>query len=430
MKRTIHNESVGANRLSGSAFDRRLIPASLTALICTFLLDYAAVGFEIKLVIFAAIVVSYLAFSFFVNRQQKAENARIIAAQNAADREAEIENRLLALEEANEFFGASLKSADLLRLVASRVRELIPFATCAFFLADETKTKLKIEFAEGKHAAELKNLEFRASSESSGIAGKTFVSGAIQTENKLSAEKELIAPHLLKDFSTAIAVPLQRGGEIFGVFQLFGDTQTKYDAASISIFEAVGERVAPLFAGSMAFERSLSNALTDALTALPNERAFFLVLETQIAEAVRFQLDRPLTILAIDLKNFAELNQQFGHATGDRILAFAGQIIKKQLRQMDFLARSNADEFLVVLPTATEAIAREIINRIERSFVTKPYEIDNGEKVHLGFNFGAASFGQDGEIAAQLLNSALARKQQTKKGEPNRILQFPKEYAN
>ena len=120
---------------------------------------------------------------------------------------------------------------------------------------------------------------------------------------------------------------------------------------------------------SMSFERSLTNALTDTLTNLPNERAFYLVLENQIAESQRNRDERPLTILTVDIKNFTELNQNFGHAAGDQILAFAANLIKAQLRQMDFLARSQNDEFLAVLPTASDEIAMEIIERIEKAFI-------------------------------------------------------------
>lgn len=427
MKRTIRDKSVGENRISLGKVNFRLTAASLAALISTFLLNYADFGFEINLIIFSVITVAYLVFYFAVDWQQKVELNRIEKEREAETINAEIENRLLALEEANEFFGASLKSADLLRLVASRVKELIPFAACAFYVADASKTRLKIEFAQGKNAQKLKNLEF---SIEKGNAGRAFASGTVRADKTLSAEKEVVAPDVLTNFSSAIAVPLRRGGESFGVLQLYGDTEVEFNESSVRILEAVGERTAPLFAGTLAFEQSLSNALTDSLTTLPNERAFFLVLETQIAEAVRFQTERPLTVLAIDLKNFNELNQQFGHATGDRVLAFAGQTIKKQLRQMDFLARSAGDEFLVVLPTATESVAREVIERIERAFVTKPFEIAAGEKAFLEFNFGSATFGQDGEIAAQMLNAALLKKRQKKSGEPNKILWFPQEYAN
>ena len=155
--------------------------------------------------------------------------------------------------------------------------------------------------------------------------------------------------------STA-AIPLFHGTEVFGVIQLYFDSDFDVQNADKQLLEAIGTRVAPLMMGSLAFERSQANALTDITTELPNERAFYLILENQIAEAQRRRDERPLTVLAIDIRNFDEINQQFGHAAGDRALNFVAQVVKDNLRQMDFLARSTGDEFLVVLPTASQDI--------------------------------------------------------------------------
>ena len=97
---------------------------------------------------------------------------------------------------------------------------------------------------------------------------------------------------------------------------------------------------------------------------------------------------------------------------------------------MDFLARSAADEFTAVLPTASKEIAFDIVGRIERAFVTRPFETIDGEKVYLKLNFGVATFGRDGETPEQLLKTAITRKQQEKSTDPSKILWFPREYAN
>jgi diguanylate cyclase (GGDEF)-like protein len=71
----------------------------------------------------------------------------------------------------------------------------------------------------------------------------------------------------------------------------------------------------------------LTNALTDAVTNLPNARAFFLVLENHIASR-SVPRTATSTILAIDIKNFGEHNRRFGHANGDRLLLLAADKIK------------------------------------------------------------------------------------------------------
>jgi len=180
----------------------------------------------------------------------------------------------------------------------------------------------------------------------------------------------------------------------------------------------------------LAFERSLSNALTDPLTNLPNERAFQMVLENQLAESHRSRDDRPLTVMAIDIKNFDEINNNFGHAAGDRVLAFAAEKIGTQLRKMDFLARSMNDEFLIVLPKASERTAIEITGRIQSCLVTSPMKISDEDEVKLWLNFGCATFWKDGETSQELLQSALIKKQQATSQDAGNVLAFSKEYVN
>lgn len=407
-----------------------LIIGSTFALIATFFLSAFEIELLPKAFVFGGILFLYLAICcavyFFWGKPS--ENLFFDDFESeTAPFDSEVESRLFALEEANRFFGASLKPADMFRLVSSRVNELVPFAACVIFVADEAQETLKIEFADGKNAPSLKKVEIDAIE---GNGGKTFFSREPQFDEKLLLEKSAIYPEALKGFSAAIAVPLFRGEEVFGVLQLYGDAENNFDNNSLVLLEAIGMRVAPLLVSSFAFEQSLSNALTDALTDLPNERAFYLVMENQIAEAQRFREKRPLTVLAIDLRNFTEFNQKHGHASGDRLLKFAGEKIKAQLRQMDFIARSANDEFLVILPTATEKIALEVIERIERIFVTKPFNVTPDDKIFLQFNFGTAVFGKDGETSEELLKTALLRKRQGKSAEPSKVLWFPKEFVN
>ncbi len=397
---------------------------SVCALAATFVVSNLNYSFQMKIIAFSAIIGIYLAVSFLLYERRQREMRRKEKEISDALANEEIEGRLLALEEAGTFFGASLKFPDMFRLISSRINELVPFTTCAFFLADERRETLKIVCAVGDNARDLLNLEM---SSEKGLAGKTFLAQTIQHEEKLSSDQNVLPEESLQDLKTGLAVPLFSGGEVFGVVALYGSKQITFNEHSIELVEAVGTRIAPLFLSSMAFERSLNNALTDALTSLPNERAFYLVLENQIAESQRNQKERPLTILTVDIKHFAELNQDFGHAAGDQILAFAANLIKAQLRQMDFLARSQNDEFLVILPTASNKIADEIVERIKKAFIFNDFRVSPKVKVNLQLNFGTATFGKNGETAPQLLQYANLHKQQLKSEGKSKVVLFPTE---
>lgn len=400
---------------------------SFAVIVATFFISNSELTFETKTAIFLAIAIIYLLLCAAFYFWQRGKLSDFQAEQAVSAFNEEIEGKLLALEEANEFFGASLKTSDMFRLVASRINEIVGFTTCLLFLRGEGDNVLRIKYAVGESSREF--MDFKGDT-NKGLAVKAFLSGKTQVDAALLYEKRVFSPEVLKDLRAAIALPLINRGETFAVIVLYGKAENGFDENSQTLLKAVGERVAPLFANSFAFERNLSNALTDSLTNLPNERAFFLILENQLAESQRYREERPLTVLAMDVRNFAEINQKYGHATGDRLLAFSAIQIKKQLRQMDVLTRSTGDEFLAILPTASEKVSEDIIDRVKRALVSTSFQVSAHETLNLEINFGAATFWRDGETANQLLKTALLRKSQDKSSEKDKVIWFPKEFVN
>lgn len=394
---------------------------SVLALVTTFFVSNLSLRFELKTAIFLAITFSYLivCLLLYLRESRMAQAAGVFTP--------DTEEKLLALEEASMFFGASLKPNEMFRLAASRVNELVPFAACVLFLPDENNSHLCATQAVGDGAEKFNGLRI-VSNES--LPWKTFLQGEIQLAGNLLFEKDFVSENIFDTLKSAVSVPLKAQGEVFGVLVLYASREKAFDKKSVELIEAVAARISPLFLSSIAFERNLENALTDNLTSLPNERAFYLVLENQIAESQRYREQRPLAVLSIDIKNFDEINKRFGHVRGDQILTYAAKMIKGQLRQMDFLSRSTGDEFLAVLPTASEEITEIIINRIGKAFDLSPFELTKSEREVIKLNFGAASFLKDGETAQELLRAASLRKQQAKKPGKNSILRFPREYVN
>lgn len=400
---------------------------SLFALVATFLVSNSTFSPETKTAIFLVIFITYLitCAAFYLWQSGYAGQDR--NKETATGFSEEIEEKLFALEEANEFFGASLNFADMFRLIASRINEIVPFAACILFLKDEQANNLKIRQATGESSGQFK--AFNADINRS-LAAKVFLSQKGQIDLELLFDKRVFGDEILKNFSSAIAVPLFERQKVFGVLVLYSEKKNTYRENDLLLVEALGERVAPLVRGSIAFERSIENALTDSLTGLPNERAFCLMLENKIAESIRYRHERSLIVLAIDIQGFDELNKRYGHATGDRILKFTAKTIKNQLRQMDVLSRLSGDEFLAILPTAEGEVGKTITWRISQAFSNNAFEISEKEKVCLQLNFGIATFGQDGETVGELLQTALLRKLQNKSAEKGNILWFPGKSVN
>ena len=413
-------------------YDVKTVFLALVSLIALAAALFAAnlnLDFSVKISIYVAEIFLFLticALIYFRPRPKVFTERKIVQPETVFTDE--VEEKLLALEDARRFFGSSLKSADMFRLAGSRLNELIPFAACVYYDADAENSRLHSHYAIGVNSKEFSGIELNINQ---GLAGKTFQYEKVQIDKSLTEDKEIQTVGALKNLHSGIGVPLRRNGKIFGILVLYASRKNQFDRKSAVLLEAAAVRIAPLFTSSQAFERNLNNALTDSLTGLANERAFYLILENQIAQTQRNRAERPLTILAIDLRNFDELNRRFGHAAGDRILYYVAETIKNQLRQMDFSARTTGDEFLAVLPTASEEVAREIIERITKVFLANPFEISPTDKIILNLNFGAASFGSDGETAPALVKHARLKKQQTKAIENNsNLLWFSRKSGN
>lgn len=107
-------------------------------------------------------------------------------------------------------------------------------------------------------------------------------------------------------------------------------------------------------------------AATDPLTGLYNRRQFAKVLDQLFAEAQRY--DHDLSAVMIDLDGYKQLNDSYGHQTGDQLLVLAGKVIKANLRRMDVAARYGGDEFVLLLPHASAEDAVTVARRIRDEF--------------------------------------------------------------
>jgi diguanylate cyclase (GGDEF)-like protein len=262
------------------------------------------------------------------------------------------------------------------------------------------------------------------------LAGKAYLRREPYIDPGASLDAKL---HTQKDFSrikSAMAVPLARNGlSNYGSIALYSEKANAFNAESAKLFDAIASRISQLFLNSFALERNLASANTDALTKLPNERAFFVVLENRVAESIRYNERRPLSLLCLDIVGFSDLNRRFGYATGDRALIFVAERLRQLLRRMDFVARIVGDEFFIVLPTANEQTTNEIIQRITNVFAHDSFEASPTENIKLKLHYGRATLFDDGRTSGEILKAANMRRLQRKMPPGQVVVEFPRPHA-
>ncbi len=182
----------------------------------------------------------------------------------------------------------------------------------------------------------------------------------------------------------------------------------KIDQASILLARGIGFSVSVALAALatllvLAHQKARSMALHDALTGLPNRRLLEDRLDQLTALAER--TDISFQVFFVDLNGFKPVNDAFGHAVGDALLQEVGRRLLDETRKSDTVARIGGDEFVVVVPGATGAMATHAICERFRNRVKEPLMV--GEKaIRIEASVGWASYPEDADTVQAILELA------------------------
>lgn len=191
----------------------------------------------------------------------------------------------------------------------------------------------------------------------------------------------------------AVDLPVTIGGEVGYLTQVFNNM------------------VARLREGRQELERL---SVTDALTKLYNRRHLMETLATEIQRCRRHQ--RALSVVMMDVDEFKEYNDAFGHLAGDKVLTGVASVLRKFARDVDCVARYGGEEFLLVLPETRMEDAAKVTERIRDQLADAEF---GGGKITL--SMGIAEFPAHGDSPEAVIASADAAMYQAKRDGRDRV---------
>ncbi|HEY6986309.1 MAG TPA: GGDEF domain-containing protein [Rhodanobacteraceae bacterium] len=159
-------------------------------------------------------------------------------------------------------------------------------------------------------------------------------------------------------------------------------------------------------------------AMLDPLTGVFNRRTFEERAQHVIAAAARD--GRPLSLLAVDIDHFKDVNDEFGHAGGDEALRLVVALMRETLAEGQILSRIGGEEFAVLLPGADEDEARATAERLRRHLENSPVDVE-GRELNLKISAGVATLGTGTETLAILLRAADRALYAAKRAGRNRV---------
>lgn len=327
----------------------------------------------------------------------------------------EAQREVFALHEIAQTIGSSLNLNDTVTLITNKLRAIVPFDTCIIFTVDDRSGKAIATHVAGE---DIDIFSRRRMSVGDGITG--WVIANARSMCNASPELDLVGvpEEVARQFRGVLVSPLLREDGAFGTITLYSKSRTSYTTEHVRLLESVAQHASSALNNALTFERTKESALTDPLTELPNARGFYMILEQRIAECQRMDKES-LALICMDFDDFKEINDSYGHALGDRLLASVAGVMRKELRAMDILTRYAGDEFVAIMPMASTMMASSVGERIRDAVESKKFAVRRGRTVEIGVSMGIACFPADGETTEELLSAAARNMQKDKHSRKN-----------
>lgn len=327
------------------------------------------------------------------------------------EREAQRAQELEALHRATTRL---LSTIDLDSMIAQGIEscaEIFPAALHGLlFLVDQEMQRLELRVSYG----DIDDAQSRAS-----------MLGAIQPlVEEAVREKVRQPPFLLEtDDGTrcpAVVAPLAGPNGVLGVLALINPESSPFQKNDLTLLDSFAALASSALQNAMLYSEVNRLATTDALTGLYNRRKFFELGELEIHRYKRFQA--PLSAIMLDLDNFKQINDTYGHAAGDVVLRAVAMRSKVSIRVIDILGRYGGDEFAILLPNADIHEAEEIAERIRRSVMEEAVQGPEGV-IPIAISLGITQASADTNCLSDLLARADAALYSAKEKGKNRTVQ-------
>lgn len=302
----------------------------------------------------------------------------------------------------------SLHLEEALTFLCGKVARLLHYRCLVVYLYDENRRSLRARFVNGLNTEELTRLEIPLGERLSGWAAlhRLPITGrATRTrcprDGARTDLQELLDEGMIEPLECGIAAPLLYGDDLLGVLALYDVAGRPYDHDHLRTISIVARHVGNGVKSALLYEESHKNALADPLTELPNARLLFVSFEREIYKASR--AGAPLSIIVLDINHLKEVNDRFGHPTGDRILRGVARAIRSQMRTCDTCVRYAGDEFIITVPGVGKGEIDRLQERIEMAIAKHKFAVARAKVLRVTVSMGSASYPVDGDTMDELM---------------------------
>jgi diguanylate cyclase (GGDEF)-like protein len=313
--------------------------------------------------------------------------------------------RLSLFHEVGKALFSTLDLQKILQTIMEKISDLLQPDTWSLLMLDEKTNELQFDIAIGDGAEKLKDVRLKVGE---GIAGWVAAHGEpVLIEDVTKDDRFNPKFDELTQINTrsVVCVPIKGREQVLGVIELvncFGKQSFTRD--DIPILKSLADYTAIALENARYVARIHELTITDDCTALYNARHLNFVLDAEIYRSNRYGYE--FSVIFLDLDHFKQVNDVHGHLVGSKLLWLIGDIIKNNLRMIDYAFRYGGDEFVVLLPQTSKENALLVVRRIKDLLTSRIFFTEEGLNIKVTASFGLAAFPGDGRTRREILRMA------------------------
>lgn len=212
--------------------------------------------------------------------------------------------------------------------------------------------------------------------------------------DKMITQGKIIESHLgtLTDKTIWLGVPLKVEDKVIGTMAVLSYTNSHlYSQKDIKLMEFISEQIATAIQRKQTEEEMEKLAHFDSLTGACNRGYGLSLLGRELKFARRRKT--PFLLIYIDIDDFKNINDTFGHGEGDQVLKKVVKLLKSALREIDIICRIGGDEFLLIFPESSPKDLSVINERFNKDLIKLNQTIKKSYKI--GFSIGVSCYDPD-----------------------------------
>ncbi len=317
---------------------------------------------------------------------------RVLQTAKAAGERRDV-GELDVLMELSRLIQTATDREKVLDQILDLISQGIPYENGTLFMNNRPSQELTVAAVRGLHIDLIGGVHFDL-----GYGFSSWV--AAQKKPILLNDLHPVSREGRPEIGSFLSVPMVIQGELIGVINLSHSTNQAFTEEHLRLLTLIASQAAAILQRVLMYEEMARLAVTDDLTGLYNRRQFTERLNEEIRRGQRYGLC--FSVLFLDIDAFKVINDTWGHALGDRILADLGKLLTRWGRASDLVARYGGEEFVALLPMTDSEQASRAADRLRSMVEAHSFP----RRKRLTVSLGIASFPADAASAEEILKKA------------------------